>query len=100
MSHMNSYRATAIRNRMEQNSCRGKREYMSMQETSNAAEIVGRRIGEVLLAYQCRFCCLFHIGHPPSHKRIEAERTLKQYGYNIGHLQSATELDVSICCEK
>ena len=39
----------------------------------------GWRIGELLLAYQCPFCCLFHVGDPPSRKRIEAERKLKRY---------------------
>jgi hypothetical protein len=57
-------------------------------------------VGELLRAYQCRFCCLFHIGHPPSRKRIEAERKLKRYGYKSGDLQSLTEVDVSICCDK
>lgn len=81
---MNAFRATAIANRMEQNSCRGKREYMSMREASDGARIVSQRIGEPLLAYQCPFCCLFHVGHPPSRKRIEAERKLKRYGLQLG----------------
>lgn len=87
MSHMSSYRARNILDRMEENSCRGKRAYLSMREAGSAANIVGQNIGERLLAYQCRFCCLFHIGHPQSPKRIEAERKFKRYGYKIGGFQ-------------
>jgi hypothetical protein len=76
---MNKYRATVIANRMEQNSCRGKREYLSMREASTEAVLVSKRIGESLVSYQCPFCCLFHVGHRPSRKRIEAERKLKKY---------------------
>ena len=77
---MNNYRATVMANRMEENSCRGKREYMSMREASDGARIVSQRIGEPLLAYQCPFCCLFHVGHRKSRKRALAERTLRKYG--------------------
>lgn len=81
---MNKYRATVITNRMEQNSCRGKREYLSMREASDGAMVVSKRIGESLVAYQCPFCCLFHVGHRSIRKRLEAERKLKRYGFNTG----------------
>lgn len=71
-----------------------------MREASSAADIVGQNTGERLLAYQCRFCCLFRIGHPPSRKRVEAERKLKRYGCKIGNLHNLTETDVSTRCDK
>jgi hypothetical protein len=80
---MNKYRATIIANRMEQNSCRGKREYLSMREAGDVALVVSKRIGEFLVAYQCPFCCLFHVGHRPSRARVLAERKLKKYGFRF-----------------
>ena len=41
-NNMNKYRATVIANRMEQNSCRGKREYMSMLEANSEAIFVSK----------------------------------------------------------
>lgn len=86
MSRMNSYRASVIANRMEQNSCLGKREHFSLREAQDAAETVGRRIGELVPAYECPFCRLFHVGHRKSQKRIEAERKLKKYGFEVGRV--------------
>jgi hypothetical protein len=74
---MNNYRATVIVKRMEQNSCRGKREYLSMREASDVARIVGQRSGQPLIPYECPFCCLFHVGHPKSRRRLQAERKLR-----------------------
>jgi hypothetical protein len=75
---------------MEQNSCRGKREYLSMRDASDVANMVSKRIGESLVAYQCPFCCLFHVGHRPSRRWIEAERKLKRYGrYSIAKVDTS-----------
>lgn len=81
---MNSYRASTILKRMEENSCLGKRAHFSMREATIAAKIVGDRKGQRLRPYQCPFCLFFHVGHPPSRQRIEAERKLKRYGIVIG----------------
>ena len=88
---MNSYRASTILRRMEENSCLGKRAHFSMRAATIAAKIVGDRKGQPLGPYQCPFCLLFHVGHPPSPKRIQAERKLKRYGITIGRLARGTE---------
>lgn len=100
VSHMNKYTATVIANRMEQNSCRGKREYMSMREANDGAILVSRRIGESLVAYQCSFCCLFHVGHRPSRKRVLAERKLKKYGFQLGKTRLSPEEMLTAVREK
>lgn len=77
--NVNSFKMNTITALMERGSCRGKREYMSMREASDGATIMSNRIGEPLVAYQCPYCYLFHVGHRKGPKRLEAELALTQY---------------------
>ena len=81
---MNNCRANVILNRMEATSCVGKREHMSMRGASDAAWTMSYKTGEQLVAYQCPFCCLFHVGHQKGRKRLESERKLKRYEFESG----------------
>jgi len=78
---MNAHKARVLVHRMEENSCLGKREYLSLHDARHAASVVGKKIGECLVAHQCLFCRLFHVGHRKSWKRIEGEQRLKTGGY-------------------
>lgn len=75
---MNKHTSNVVLNRLEAGSCTGKREYMSMREANEGARIVGQRSRENLIAYQCPFCHLFHVGHPKNEKRREIERAMKR----------------------
>jgi hypothetical protein len=93
---MNNKSVKVILDRMEQNSCRGKKEYFSIREASDRAVAESRRIGEELMPYQCPFCFLFHLGHRPTRNRIEAERKLKQYGIEVGNFSRLRKDGVSL----
>lgn len=71
---------SAIRERMEAGSCTGKREYMSMREAHDGAIFMANRAEGSLGAYQCPFCCFFHVGHRKGRKRMETERALNRVG--------------------
>jgi hypothetical protein len=73
---MSTYKRNEMLNRMEEGSCRGKRAHMSMRAASEAAATTRTRPGDVLNAYRCPFCLLFHVGHPKSKKRLSMERSL------------------------
>jgi|GEM_PF-4438523 len=45
-------------------SCGEKRRFRDEREASEAAYLVRIQTGEQLVAYQCRFCKRWHIGHP------------------------------------
>jgi hypothetical protein len=77
-------RSDIIAVELEVGSCLGKRAYLSLREASDKASASRKHTGENILAYQCPFCLLFHMGHPKSKKRLESERKLKQYEFESG----------------
>ena len=49
--------------------CDKKRVYNNQSHAESAAIDVGRRTGEELNAYKCKFCSCWHIGHKDSSVR-------------------------------
>ena len=80
---MNTFKMNTIMALMEKGSCRGKREYMSMREASDGATFMSSRTGEHLIAYQCQFCRLFHVGHRKGRKRLESEMAVQRTGSRL-----------------
>jgi hypothetical protein len=81
---MNRYETSALRDRLEQGSCVGKKAYLSQREADDKAALSSFYSGEELIGYQCPFCLLFHMGHRKSEKRLEAEHRLEQYECELG----------------
>jgi hypothetical protein len=52
--------------RERRRACAGKRRFRSEAEASQAARLVLLEYGEELVAYRCRFCRQWHLGHRPS----------------------------------
>lgn len=44
-------------------SCGGKRRFASEREAEDAAYLIRMQGGDELLAYRCRFCRAWHLGH-------------------------------------
>lgn len=74
---MNKFQKTLIVRRMETGSCIGKQEHMSLRDANDVAALMSRRGGEPLIAYQCPFCRLFHVGHRKGRHRLQLELALK-----------------------
>ena len=81
---MSLYRTNVLVERLEYGSCVGKKTYLSQREADDKAALSSAASGEELVAYQCPFCLLFHMGHSKSKKRLESERKLKQYERESG----------------
>ena len=49
--------------------CEGKTKYTEEHEAISAAKLVSRSAGTWLVAYYCKFCHRWHIGHPTARVR-------------------------------
>jgi hypothetical protein len=81
---MNRCQADVLQERLEYASCVGKKTYFSQREADDKAALSSAASGEELIAYQCPFCLLFHMGHRKNKKRLEAEQKLKPYKFESG----------------
>jgi hypothetical protein len=75
---MSSNYAAVLVERLERGSCTGKRIHFSMRQAHNVALLMTAKTGEELRPYQCPFCCLFHVGHRKSLKRLQTEKLIKR----------------------
>jgi hypothetical protein len=48
--------------RLRRQKC-NKQQFPNLQRAERVADIVGKRIGQNLSAYQCPFCHKYHFGH-------------------------------------
>jgi hypothetical protein len=55
----------ASKRQVRRRECGDKKRYASSADAVAAAGRIGRAKGEKLVAYRCRFCRQYHIGHPP-----------------------------------
>ena len=74
---MSEYQRDLILKNMEDNSCTGKRRHYSMRAAEEAAKVTPSDTR--LIAYQCPFCQVFHVGHRKSRKRLEMERRIRRW---------------------
>ncbi len=72
----------ASKRHLRRKSCEGKMAFNDFFSAARHAVYRAHQSGDYLLAYRCRFCRKFHIGHPPRRvlQAIAARRTLEGAG--------------------
>ena len=59
---------TTSSERQKRRSCTRKAPFQTLLSADRAASRATARTGELILAYECKFCGYFHIGHLPIQK--------------------------------
>lgn len=53
--------------------CYGKAQYNTKAKAKHHLSVMKKIVGDVMSAYRCPHCHFWHVGHPPSSKRIHKE---------------------------
>ncbi len=60
----------ASKRRVRAKACDGKVRHASQQDAQHACFLTKKRLSEWLIAYKCKFCKGWHVGHPPRRVRV------------------------------